>query len=133
SARRSSATARGWSSIASNATQVLLDDRADLLGHLGGRPRRVDQPDALGLGPTDLEIPATHAPVERELLALEVVEAAFADAAVPFRGRQIEEQREVGQDTAGGMDVQLANEIEIDAAAVPLVGDGGVGVAITED
>src|SRR5262245_7164572 len=134
SARRSSSTARGWSRMRSSATQELLDDRA----HLGlddvRRLARSDQPDALGLGAEDLEIAAAHLAMEGERLALEIVEAPVArpHPAHPLGRIEVEEQGEIGHDAAGRARVQLANQVAIDAATVPLVRDRRVGVPVAE-
>src|SRR5437879_12427816 len=48
SARRSRATARGWSRIASSATQEVLDERAYLRGDHRRRLGRAHKPHALG-------------------------------------------------------------------------------------
>src|SRR5438552_11976526 len=111
---------------------MLLDDRMDLTGHLRGRLRRLDQPHTLGLGAMDLQITPAHPAVKRELLALEVIETPAADPPEALLGRQIEEQGQIGQEAAGGMHVQLANEVEIDTPPVPLVGEGGIRVTITQ-
>src|SRR4030095_6745551 len=81
----------------------------------------------------DLEIAAPHAPVECERLALEVIQLPPLDPSQPLRGVKIEEQGQVRKDTAGRADVELADEIGIDTAALALVGDGRVGVAVAED
>src|SRR5215470_16194915 len=118
----------------SSAMEELLDDRP----HLGlddvRRLSGADQADALGLGAEDLEIALAHPPVEGELLALEVVEApSTAPGPTHTFGRiEVEEQREVGHDTAGRASVQLTDQVEIDATAVALVRDGRIGVAVTE-
>src|SRR5687768_6130225 len=70
--------------------------------------------------------------MKRELLALEVIETPSPDAPESLLGRQVEDQRQIGREAAGGVDVQLANEVEIDTPAVSLVGDGRVGVAVAE-
>src|SRR6266478_5475211 len=93
SARRSRATARGWSRIASSATQEVLDERAYLRGDHGR-----------GLG-------RAHKPVEGERLALEVVAPPGANPPEPLGGIHVEEQREVGQDAAGRPDVQLTDQV----------------------
>src|SRR5437762_6580616 len=96
SARRSSATARGWSRIASSATQELLDDRAHLRGdHVRGRGR-AHEAHALGLRAPDLQVAPPHAPVEGERLTLEAVAPPAADPPEPLDGIEVEEQREVG-------------------------------------
>src|SRR5256886_15428063 len=56
SARRSSATARGWSRIASSATQKLLDDGSHRGGDHVRRLGRAHEPHALGLRAQDLEV-----------------------------------------------------------------------------
>src|SRR5438094_909899 len=84
SARRSSATARGWSRIASSATQELLDARAHRRGdHVRGLPR-AHEAHALGLRAQDLEVAPTHAPMEGERLALEAVAPPAAHPPVPL-------------------------------------------------
>src|SRR5207249_4875036 len=93
SARRSSATARGWSRIASSATQELLDDRAHLRGDHGRRRGRAHKPHALGLRAQDLQVAPAHAPVKGQCLALEVVAPPGADPPKPFGGIHVEEQR----------------------------------------
>src|SRR5882672_2756690 len=132
SARRSSSTARGWSRMRSSATEEVLDDRPHLGRDDGGRARRADQPHALGLGAADLEIAPAHAPVEGERLALEVVEPPSAYPSQSLSRIEVEEQREVGHDAAGRANVQLADQVGIDAAAVPLIGDRRVGVPVAE-
>src|SRR5262245_38049993 len=118
----------------SSATEELLDDRAhfglDDVRRLAG----ADQPDALGLGAENLEIALAHSPVKGQLLALEAVEPAAlgAIALKPGARVEVEQQREVGHDAAGRARVELADQIGIDAAAVALVRDGGVGVPVTE-
>src|SRR5438105_4737358 len=62
----------------SSATEELLDDRPHLGLDDGRRTRRVDQPHALGLGATDLEIAPAHPAVEGERFALEAVQAPAA-------------------------------------------------------
>src|SRR6185503_18101935 len=110
-ARRKRSMARGWSAISSSATKRSAAGRSGATeevlhdgAHLGldlVRPAAcVDQPHSLGLGAVDLEIAAAHAPVKRQRLALEVVEAPPADAPEPFRGIEIEEQREVREHSA---------------------------------
>ena len=71
--------------------------------------------------------------MKRQRLALEVVEAAAADAAKADGRIHVEEQREVGQHAARRSQVQLADQLGIEAASVALIGDGGVGVAIAQD
>src|SRR5262245_56962007 len=118
----------------SSATEELLDDRAhfglDDVRRLAG----ADQPDALGLGAENLEIALAHSPVKGQLLALEAVEPAAlgAIALKPGARVEVEQQREVGHDAAGRARVELADQIGIDAAAVALVRDGGVGVPVAE-
>src|SRR5881397_4437657 len=132
SARRSSATARGWSRIASSATQELLDDRAHLRGnHVRGRGR-AHEAHALGLRAPDLQVAPPHAPVEGERLTLEAVAPPAADPPEPLDGIEVEEQREVGQGAAGRPDVQLADQVGVDATPVALVRHGRVGVAVAE-
>src|SRR5262245_49353074 len=111
---------------------MLLHECQDLARDLVGGTPGPDEPHALGLGTTDLEISAADAPMQGELLALEVIEPTAADPPEAFLRRQVEEQREVGRKPAGGVDIQLADEVEVDPAPVPLVGDGGVGVAVAE-
>src|SRR5262245_201864 len=143
-ARRKSSTARGWSAMRSSGTQRSAAARSGATEeglhdcpYLGlalvGRAIRVDQPHALGLGPTDLEIAAAHAPMKRQRLALEVVETPPPDAPESLDGIEIEEQREVREDPTGRSYVQLADQVRIDAAAVALVSDGRVGVPVAED
>src|SRR6266446_6998596 len=132
SARRSRSTARGWSRMRSSSTNEVLDDRPHLGRDDGGRARRVDQPHALGLGAADLEIALAHSPVEGERFALEVVEPPSADPPQSLSRIEVEEQREVGHDAAGRTNVQLADQVGIDAAAVPLIGDRRVGVPVAE-
>src|SRR6059058_1008520 len=132
SARRSSATARGWSRIASSATQELLDDRAHLRGdHVQWRGR-AHEAHALGLRAPDLEVAPPYAPVEGDRLTLEAVAPPAADPPEPLDGIEVEEQREVGQDAAGRPDIQLADQVGVDAAPVALVRHGRVGVAVAE-
>src|SRR5438445_10717025 len=116
----------------SSATEELLDDRPHLGLDDGRRTRRVDQPHALGLGATDLEIAPAHPAVEGERFALEAVEAPAADPPQPLGGIEVEEQREVGHDAPGRTRVQLADQVGIDTATVPLIGDGRVGVPVAE-
>src|SRR6266542_2072670 len=111
---------------------MLLDDRMDLTSHLRGRLRRLDQPHTLGLGAVDLQIAPAHPAVKRELLALEVIETPAADPPEALLGRQIEEQGQIGQEAAGGVHVQLTNEVEIDTPSVSLVGEGGIRVPVTQ-
>src|SRR5436190_1463866 len=132
SARRSSATARGWSRIASSATQELLDARAHRRGdHVRGLPR-AHEAHALGLRAQDLEVAPTHAPMEGERLALEAVAPPAAHPPEPLGGIDVEQQGEVRQDTAGRPDVQLADQVGVDAAPVALIRHGRVGVAVGE-
>src|SRR5213080_5359735 len=116
SARRSSATARGWSRIASSATQELLDDRAHLRGDHVRRRGRAHEAHALGLRAPDLQVAPPHAPVEGERLTLEAVAPPAADPPEPLDGIEVEEQREVGQDAAGRPDIQLTDQVGVDAA-----------------
>ncbi len=99
---RAARRARGWSAIvkrhAGTPRRSPCTSRADLRR----RPRGVDDPHALGLGALDLEIAAAHPAMKGQRLALEVIEAAAADAAEAHRGVQVEEQREVGQHAARG-------------------------------
>src|SRR5262245_5287102 len=143
-ARRKSSTARGWSAMRSSgtkrseaarsgATEEVLHDCPHLGLDLVGRAVRTDQPDALGLGPMDLAIAATHAPVKRQRLALEVVEAPPLDAPESLDGIEIEEQCEIRKDPARRPHVQLADQVRIDTAAIALVGDGRVGVPVAKD
>src|SRR5213076_3352387 len=121
SARRSSATARGWSRIRSSVTQELLDDRPHLGGdHVRGLGR-VHETHALGLRAEDLEVAPAHAPVKRERLTLEVVAPPAADPPEPVGGIEVEEQGEVAQDATGRQDVQLTDKVEVDAVPVALV------------
>src|SRR2546430_3439709 len=132
SARRSSATARGWSRIASSATQELLDARAHRRGdHARGLPR-AHEAHALGLRAQDLEVAPTHAAMEGERLALEAVAPPAAHSPEPLGGDDVEQQREGRQDTARRPDVQLADQVGVDAAPVALVRHGRVGVAVAE-
>src|SRR5436309_2157291 len=119
--------------MASSATQELLDDGGHVSGHGLDRAPRADQAHALGLGAQDLQIAASHPTVERERLALEAVEAAPIDAPQAGRGRQIEEQRQIGKHAPGRPQIQLANQVVIHAAAVALIGERGVGVPVAED
>src|SRR5947199_7028275 len=132
SARRSRATARGWSRIASSATQEVLDERAYLRGDHGRGLGRAHKPHALGLRAQDLQVAPAHAPVESERLALEVVAPPGANPPEPLGGIHVEEQREVGQDAAGRPDVQLTDQVGVDPAPVALVRHGRVGVAVGE-
>src|SRR5262245_36164869 len=110
-ARRKSSTPRGWPAMRSSgtkrsdtarsgATEEVLHDCAHLGLDLVGRLVGVDQPHALGLGPMDLAIAAPHAPVKRQRLALEVVEAPSPDAPESLDGIEIEEQCKVREDPA---------------------------------
>src|SRR5206468_7449695 len=133
-ARRSSSTARGWSRMRSSATEELLDDRAHRgLDHIG-RLRGADQANALGLGAQDLAIAPAHLAMARERLSLEAVEAPALRAIASEPGRRIEaeEEGEVGHDAAGRARVQLADQVGIDAASVPLIRDRRVGIPIAE-
>src|SRR5437867_7980282 len=134
SARRSSSTARGWSRMRSSATEEVLDDRAHLGFDNVRRLTRADQPHALGLGAEDLVVTLAHAPVERELFALEPIEPAShrAISLEPGGRVEVEEQGEVGHDAAGRTRVQLTDQIGIDAASVTLVRDRRVGVPVAE-
>src|SRR3989442_8328260 len=119
----------------SSATKKLLDDRPHFGLDDGGRARRTDQPDALGLGAADLEIAPAHSPVEGDLCALEAIESSSLEP-IPLQalgGIEVEEQGEIGKAPAGRANVQLADQVGIDAATVPLIGDGRVGVPIAED
>jgi hypothetical protein len=70
--------------------------------------------------------------MERQGLTLEPIELPPADPP-QARGRlEVEEQREVGKDAAGGVDVQLADQVDVQAPSVPLIGQRGVDVAIAE-
>src|SRR5438094_155292 len=133
SARRSRSTARGWSRMRSSATEEVLDDRPHLGLDDGRRTRRADQPHALRLGATDLEIAPAHPAVKGERFALEAVETPAADPPQSLGGIEVEEQREVGHDAPGRARVQLADQVGIDAATVPLIGDSRIGVPIAED
>src|SRR3989442_9266783 len=128
SARRSRATARGWSRIASSATQEVLDERAYLRGDHGRGLGRAHKPHALALRAQDLQVAPAHAPVEGERLALEVVAPPGANPPEPLGGIYVEEQREVGQDAAGRPDVQLTDQVGGDPAPEALVRHGPVGV-----
>src|SRR5436190_9344749 len=132
SARRRRATARGWSRIASSATQEVLDERAYLRGDHGRGLGRAHKPHALGLRAPDLQVAPPHAPVEGERLTLEAVAPPAADPPEPLDGIEVEVQREVGQDAAGRPDIQLADQVGVDAAPVALVRHGRVGVAVAE-
>src|SRR5207245_10482171 len=114
------------------ATEKDLDSRPHPGPDNGWRAPRVDQPHALGLGAANLEIALAHSPVEGERFALEVVEPPSADPPQSLSRIEVEEQREVGHDAAGRANVQLADQVGIDAAAVPLIGDRRVGVPVAE-
>src|SRR5690242_5682866 len=116
----------------SSATEEVLDDRADLGLHGIRRLRGADQPHALGLGSPDLEVALPDSAVEGELLAFEVVQASPADSPQPLGRIEIEQQGEIGHDAAGRARVELADQVEIDAATVALVGDRRVGITIAE-
>src|SRR4029453_19683921 len=79
----------------------------------------------------DLQVAAAHPAMERQRQALEVVTAA-ADAAEAHGGIEIEQQREVGQDAAGGSHVELADQLGIEPAPVALVGHRRVRVAVAQ-
>src|SRR5437870_13443568 len=117
----------------SSATEEVLDDRPHLGLDDGRRTRRADQPHALGLGATDLEIAPAHPAVKGERFALEAVEAPAADPPQSLGGGEVEEQRDVGHDAPGRAHVQLADQVGIDAATVPLIADSRVSVPIAED
>src|SRR2546428_12793488 len=94
----------------SSATKKLLDDRPHFGLDDGGRARRTDQPDALGLGAADLEIAPADSPGGGDRFALEAIESASLEP-VPLQalgGVGGEEQGEVGEDPAGRANVQLA-------------------------
>src|SRR5207249_1970311 len=97
SARRSRATARGWSRIASNATQEVLDERAYLRGDHGRGLGRAHKPHALGLRAQDLQVAPAHAPVEGERLALEVVAPPGANPPEPLGAQPASEASHLGR------------------------------------
>ncbi len=58
---------------------------------------------------------------------------ARARAGQPGFLRDVEQQREVGDESRGGPFVEPPQAIELDAPAVALIGERGVGVAVAED
>ena len=119
SARRQELRARAAGpASASSATQELLDQpRGACAPTSAGVRRGVDDPHALGLGALDLEIAAAHAPVERERLALEVIEPAPRRCGgSPSAGSRSNSSVRSGQHAAGRLHVQLADRRGIDAA-----------------
>src|SRR5262249_45128744 len=112
--------------------QEFLHELAHLTLDIGWRRGGGEAPDTPGLRAHDLEIPAAHATVKGELLALEVIQSSPGDAANADRRIQIEKKREIGQHAARRLHVELADQLAIDTAPVPLIGDGGIGVTIAE-
>src|SRR5439155_8293357 len=110
----------------------LLDDRPHVGGDGVGRARGIDSPHALRLRPAEFEVAAADATMEAETELLEPVQTTPADPPKSFRRREIEQQRQVGQDTTGRAKVEIADHFEIDPAPVSLVRDRRVGIAIAE-
>ena len=73
--------------------------------------------------------------VERDRLGVEAVAAADRGRARcrPTRDRAVEQEGEIRRQPAAGAGVAGADGVQIEAAAVSLVGDGRVGEAIAED
>ena len=75
--------------------------------------RGLDQPDPLGLGAMDLEVAAAHAAMERELLALEVIELAGPRCAgSPPRAVRSNSSVRSGHEPSGGAHVELADQVD---------------------
>ena len=71
--------------------------------------------------------------VKGERFAADAVLGFGVGAGESLGGIEIEEDGDVGLEAAGGLVVELLEEVAIKAATVALVGDGGVGVAVAED
>ena len=98
-----------------------------------GATAGVQDGDPLLLRRGDVEVSLANAPVKVETHPLEGIEPAPADALHPGGGVEVKEQGEIGEDPAGGQEVQLPDRLEVEALAVALVGKGRVGVAVGDD
>src|SRR6266508_3510771 len=141
-ARRSMSTASSCPRIASSATRRLmpLEPLEPLAhgAHAGGMQRvlglrGVQHDEATLLGPRDLEIAVAHAAMEGEIHLLESIEGAIADPPHALGGIEVEEQGQIGHHPTRGESIEIANGLEVHAAAETLIGQGGVGVAVGDD
>src|SRR5277367_2994687 len=109
---------------------------ADVGGDSGNRAVGVEHDDPRRLGLGDCEKTVAHLAMELCPLAFEAIGAA----ACPLGPRtssvetsfdfQIEHDCQIGRDIVGREPVQLAEQLEIEAAAVTLVRGGRIGIAI---
>src|SRR3972149_8340677 len=116
--------------VVQEALQVLPGRRRDLLR----RQRRVDPDDALWLPLRQLQEARAYPLVKLERLAADAVGEGFVVlAGQAVLRRDVQQDREVRRQAAGGDVVDGAQVVQVEAAPVALVGQGGVSIAVTED
>src|SRR5580704_6250223 len=118
------------------ARQHFVHGVADIGGDSGNRAVGVEHDDAHGLRFGDCEKTVAHLAMELCPLAFEAIGAAAGalgsragtvEASFDF---QIEHDCQIGRHVVGREPVQLAEQLEIEAAAVALVSGGRIGIAI---
>ena len=96
---------------------------------LGG----VQHHEAAFFGPRDVEVAVAHAAMESEIHLLEGVERTIADPSHAFHGIEVEEEGQVRYHPARGEGIEIANGLEVHAAAEALISEGGIGVTVGDD
>src|SRR3954452_23004429 len=108
-------------------------ERRDRIGeHPLGRPARVDDREAPGLGGGELVVGARDHGEEPLPRPLEPVGLPRADALAPHRGVEPQQQRAVGRQPARGERVEAADLLDAELAARALVGERGVDEAVEQ-
>ena len=113
--------------------QSRLDQRPGGFDDLVERACGVEAVDPLRLFLGEATEAGDDALVKGEGLAADAVLGIRVGAGESLDGVDIEQDGEVGLEAAGGVVIELVEEVAIEAAAVALVGDGGIGVAVAED
>src|SRR5205823_7586725 len=114
--------------LAQSLRGLLPDPPRDLVGIGGG----IDLPPAPRVLCRHLLVTGMHPLVEGHGFSIEPVLRAPRNPRQPCLRREVQQQREIGREAAGGFRLQPAQALKIQPSAVTLIGKGGITEAVAE-